>query len=98
MASPGAPKGNTNASKGKLFEGVIKRALMENDGAKLRSIVEKIIAKAEDGDMQAAREILDRIDGKPKQQVELSGDAENPVTVNFTHTAEALLGKIRGES
>jgi ribosomal protein L17 len=93
-----APKGNTFAAKGKLFEGVIKRALMANDGAKLRSIVEKIIEKAEDGDMMAARELLDRVDGKPKQQVELSGDAENPVTVNFTHAAADLLGKIRGDA
>lgn len=91
----GAPKGNKNATKGKLFEGVIKRALMENDGKRLRTIVEKIIERAEDGDMMAARELLDRIDGKPKQAVEISGDAENPLQV-VTHTAAQLLEKLRG--
>lgn len=96
MASRGAPKGNDNAAKGKLFEGVLRRALMEQDGYKLRQIAEAIIAKAIDGDMMAARELLDRFDGKPKQQVEVSGDVENPLAI-LTVSAEALVKKIRGE-
>lgn len=92
-----AAPGNKNAAKGRLFEGVIKRALLADDGAKLRKIAEMIIEKAEAGDMMAARELLDRVDGKPKQQVELSGDAENPLHI-FTHAAADLLDKIRGGS
>lgn len=97
MSGVGAPKGNRNAAKGKLFEGVLRRALMENDGEKLRKIAEMIVSKAEAGDLMAARELMDRLDGKPKQQVELSGDAENPLHI-FTHAAADLLDKIRGGS
>lgn len=95
MAGKGAPKGNDYAAKGKLFEGVIKRALLANDGARLRGIVEKMVEKAEAGDMVATKELLDRVDGKPKQAVEISGDAENPLQV-VTHTAAQLLEKLRG--
>lgn len=90
-----APKGNKNAEKGRLFEGVLRRALMENDGKKLRQIAEMIVDKAVSGDMIAARELLDRFDGKPQQKVELSGDAENPLQV-ITQTAAQLLEKLRG--
>ena len=36
----------------------------ETNDSKLRQIVDKLIAKAADGDLSAIREIFDRIDGK----------------------------------
>lgn len=57
----------------------MRRALLANDGEKLRSIAEKLIEKAEGGDVSALREIGDRLDGKAKQQIEVSGDEENPL-------------------
>jgi hypothetical protein len=38
-----------------------------------------LIIKARKGDVQAYREILDRLEGKAKQNVELSSDPEKPV-------------------
>ena len=38
-------------------------------------------AKALDGDMAAMRELFDRLEGKPAQQVQLSGDADAPLKI-----------------
>ncbi len=39
----------------------------------LRHLAAKLIRKAEFGDVQAIKEIADRLDGKPAQAVEMSG-------------------------
>lgn len=46
------------------------------DNRKLRAIARVLLAKAEDGDMQAINAVMDRLDGKPMQQVELSGSVD----------------------
>lgn len=63
--------GNDNAHKGKVLKSVIAQRLEAK--AALAVIVDAMIDKAMDGDMAAAREIFDRIDGKPKQQTEITG-------------------------
>lgn len=47
------------------------------DHKKLRTIARKLIDEAEGGDMQAIREIADRMDGKPAQAV-IGGDDDDP--------------------
>lgn len=42
----------------------------------------------------AATSILDRGHGKPKQQIEHSGDAENPVAVAISVAAASLAAKL----
>lgn len=91
-----APVGNKNASKGRLFEGAIRRAVASEDYAALNRIAQKLVDMAEEGNIMAIKEVADRLDGKVKEKIELSGDAENPVQV-FTQNAGELLKKIRGE-
>ena len=74
-----APLGNKNAVKNRPWSEAINRALLAEDGRRLRVIAEKIVTLAEAGDVQALKEIGDRLDGKPAQQVQLSGDAEQPI-------------------
>lgn len=69
----GAPVGNKNATKNKLWAEALNRALLAEDGKKLRALAEKLIARAEEGDVTALKEIGDRMDGKPTQQTEISG-------------------------
>ena len=52
------------------------------DHKSLRRIARAVISKAEDGDIQAIKEIADRLDGKVPQGVE-GGDPENPVKLVF---------------
>lgn len=75
-----APEGNTNSSKNnRLWANTIKRALIQSDSDRLRRIAEKLIEKAEEGDLHAMREIGDRLDGKPAQTI--VGDEDRPLTI-----------------
>jgi hypothetical protein len=69
----GAPLGNQNGKKGKLFFDALRVALVQEDRKKLRKITEKLIEAAENGDAWAVKEIMDRMDGKPVNTTELSG-------------------------
>jgi hypothetical protein len=79
----GAPLGNQNAAKGRLFKSAVAAALQEKSRVDqkdaLQSIANKLIELASSGDLQAIKEIADRLDGKPKQQTELSGPDGGPV-------------------
>lgn len=46
---------------------------------KLRVIAEALVEKAMTGDIQAIKEVADRLDGKPVQQQILSGDPDAPL-------------------
>jgi len=69
----GAPEGNQNAKKGKLFYEQLRRVLVQNDHYKLRKITEKFVEAAEKGEAWAIKEIMDRMDGKSIQQTEITG-------------------------
>ena len=50
-----------------------------NEHKQLRRIAQKLLNKAEEGDMQAINAVADRLDGKPKQQIE--GDIKGGLTI-----------------
>lgn len=61
------------------------REASESGGTKLRQVADALIEKAATGDVQAIKEIADRLDGKPAQQVVHSGDDEGgPVKMIIT--------------
>jgi hypothetical protein len=68
----GAPEGNQNAKKGRIFYDRIKMDLIQ-DPKKLSKIVSKLIEKAEEGEPWAIKEIMDRMDGKAIQATEITG-------------------------
>ena len=72
-SSVGAPIGNQNAKKGKLFYGELQKVLVQEDRKKLRKIAEKLVTAAEEGEAWAIKEIMDRVDGKAVQATEISG-------------------------
>lgn len=65
----GAPIGNKNATKNRPWAEAINRALMAEDGKKLRALADKIIDRALEGDVTALKEIGDRVDGKALQAI-----------------------------
>ena len=81
--SAGAPKGNNNAAKAKVWTAAIERALEARsklEGKKLMDeAAQALVDKAIDGDVSALRELGDRLEGKPGQSMTLSGDENNPV-------------------
>lgn len=80
-----APKGNKNASHDKPWAAAVRRALLANDGKKLRAVAEKLVEKAEAGDVAALKEIGDRLDGKPAQAI--TGEIDTTVTVEIVKFA-----------
>ena len=74
-----AAQGNTYSSKeNRLWANTLRRVAAQ-DPEKLRKIAEALYAKAAEGDVQAAKEIGDRLDGKVAQALALMGEDGGPV-------------------
>lgn len=69
----GAPIGNQNGKKARLFYDQLRKALIQQDQLNLRLIADKLVEKALDGESWAVKEIIDRVDGKAIQATEISG-------------------------
>jgi hypothetical protein len=79
----GAPVGNQNGKKGKLFYDALRIALLQEDRKRLRNITDKLVKAAENGDAWAVKEIMDRMDGKPVQATEISGTDGAPMDLRL---------------
>ena len=66
----------------KLYREALRMELAAagEDLKKLREIARVHIEKAAAGDMQAIKELADRLDGKPAQMLEHSGPDSEPIT------------------
>lgn len=69
-------RSGTNKGKDKPWANALRLAVMAEDGGikKLRRLAERCVAEALAGDMQAIKEIGDRLDGKPVQEATLTVD------------------------
>jgi len=90
----GAPTGNSNAKKAKLWEQAIKRALARKadsniDGG-LDLVADEFVNAAVNGDQWAIKELGDRIDGKPAQIIEGTGDNGEIIVKLLQSDAEIL--------
>lgn len=89
----GAPIGNKNAAKAKVWHGAIMRALQKRSKTDqleaLDDIAERLIDACSNGDLPALKELGDRLDGKPGQQIELSGTDGGPV--QFEHFERLII-------
>ena len=74
----GAPKGNNNAAKGKLWSDAIRMELAK-DKQRIRKLARALLDKAESGDVPALKELGDRIEGKVNQPI--SGPDDGPIQV-----------------
>ena len=83
----GAPKGNTNAVKGNLARRALQKAVERQSGVEsgeciesfevLVEVWEKAIKQAkDDGNIQALNAIMDRLDGRPGQTIDISANVD----------------------
>lgn len=70
--------GNNNSTKTKLFTEAMRRKMIQ-DPKRLDRIIENLFINAEAGDLQATKEILDRVDGKAVAIQEISGPDGSPI-------------------
>ena len=59
----------------------LRRVLIQDEALRARTITEALVAKAEEGDVSAIKEVFDRMDGKVVQENKISGDADAPLIV-----------------
>ena len=81
--SVGAPLGNNNAAKGKLWTDAIKRALARRSDTVeggLNYLADTFIEAVANGDAWAMKELGDRLEGRPAQTTVLEG-GDKPVQV-----------------
>lgn len=69
-------RSGTNKGKDKPFSDALRMEIAEaeDNPRSLRKIAQKLLDKAVAGDVQAMREVADRLDGKPAQAVEYTGE------------------------
>lgn len=84
LTTPSGRKGD------KMWRDAINTALRQ-DPDKLKRLANKLLAECEAGNMQALKELGDRLDGKPTQQVDVGNvDGE---TFNTSMTVEFVGAK-----
>lgn len=76
----GNPEGGV---KQKRFYAALDRAIAQDDGKRLREAAEQLLSLASAGEKWAVEMLADRLDGKPKQQTELTGADGSPFTVTW---------------
>jgi len=92
----GAPVGNDNAKKGKLFYDQLRKVLVQNDSLKLRQVSEKLVDAAIEGEPWAVKEIMDRMDGKAVAIQEIQGPGGMELKTGFVLTFEEPNGNNSG--
>jgi glycerol-3-phosphate cytidylyltransferase-like family protein len=92
----GAPEGNDNARKGKLFYDQLRRVLVQNDSLKLRQVSEKLVDAAIEGEPWAVKEVIDRMDGKAVAIQEIQGPDGTQLKAGFVLTFEEPNGNTSG--
>ena len=90
---------NGRPPKAWTMSSLIEEALEEveqQSGKSFKHLVAKRLAHmAVGGDIQAIKEINDRVDGKPKQNLQLSGVDGEPIEVK--HSIDKQLNKVYGD-
>ena len=69
---------------------LLRLAALSSGGRRLRVIVEQLLCKAEAGDLQAIKEVMDRLDGRPAQ-AQVHSDADGgPLRVILRQVADVI--------
>lgn len=80
-ATRGGQIGNKNAQKSRLWSDALRKYAVQNPEA-LNKAVKTLFDKACDGDVSAAKEIADRLEGKAVQAVEQKTEIVGEISVS----------------
>jgi hypothetical protein len=79
----------TNHKKPRIITQKLIARLNDAEGVALDRMISAIIARAQEGDVPAFREIMDRVEGKPAQAI-IGGDEDDPA-INLVHRIERVI-------
>ena len=77
----GAPVGNTNAVKPKVWSDAVRKAITQ--GENLNLLAQALVDKALSGDISALKELGDRLEGKATQQIDQTTEHSGEVTYTW---------------
>lgn len=75
----GAPIGNNNATKNKLWSDTLRRAIAQDRSDRVRQAAERLLDEAAKGEPWAIKELADRLDGKSIQANTIEGIGDAPI-------------------
>jgi hypothetical protein len=84
----GAPLGNKNNKKNQYWSDALRKYIAQNP-SDLAEAAQAIFTKAKEGDINAIKEIGDRLEGKAIQRVEGSGEDGAFITKMVVELVEA---------
>jgi hypothetical protein len=90
MAGVGGPYGNQHAKKAAIVAAELRKYAVQEDFASLRKAVQKCWELAANGSLEHFAFIRDSLDGKPKQQVEVSGEDGGAISFLVKDDTERL--------
>jgi len=93
---PGESGNPSGTSPAKPFLDALNRAIAQDNGKRLRNAAEKLLTAADAGEPWALQMVADRLDGKPKQQTELTGKDGKDLFEGTVATADKLRESLRG--
>lgn len=82
------PAGRPPAEKS--FKAALDKAIAQDPKA-LRRAADRLLNLAADGEAWAVKELADRLDGKPKQQTEITGADGGPIQLVFSPLDQGVL-------
>ena len=80
---PGESGNPSGAKPEKPFTDAIRRAINQSDGKVLRRIAEQILERAMAGESWAIMHVADRLEGKPAQRIEQTGEGGGPLILQI---------------
>lgn len=81
---PGQSGNPSGGAKIKRFFSTLERACVQEDYKRLRATAEKLLDAGASGEPWAVQMLADRYDGKPAQQVALTGADDGPLVVKIS--------------
>jgi hypothetical protein len=81
---PGQSGNPGGRPKARLIDQVLEEKLLSKDSKLAAAIAQKLLDRANRGDLKAIQLIAERTQGKPKRQMELSGPDGGPLNIHMT--------------
>jgi len=78
----GAPLGNKNGSKSRIFSDRLRMTLLQ-EPHRLVKVAEQLISQAESGEPWAIKELMDRLEGKAIQATSIENADGSPIMQNI---------------
>jgi hypothetical protein len=79
---PGQSANPGGRPKGRLIDEALEELLLGNDSELAIAIAKKLLTRAKAGEVKAIQLVAERVQGKPKRQIELSGPDGGPLDIH----------------